>query len=82
MGPVAVVYCDGMSQGPSGGTQHPLLWLGAGVVLFGAGYLVYNRVQEGRRRIAFLNEYAPNIIDAVLPGQGKRIAEIGQARKR
>lgn len=63
-------------------SSRPVLWFGLGALLFGVGYVAYDRYKEGKRRIAYFDKHAPEIIESVLPGFGKRIAEVGQARSR
>lgn len=58
-------------------------WAGAGVAAVGIGYVIYNRYQATKKRVAYLDKNAPAIIDAFVPGgKGKEIAEIGQGRAR
>ena len=55
-------------------------WLASGVAVVGGGYLVYQKYQEGRAKLAYLDRHAPDIIDRFVPGgQGRAIAEFGRA---
>ena len=58
-------------------------WLGSGVALVGAGYLVYKKYQEAQGKLAWLDAHSPAIIDTFVPGgQGKNIKAFSQAGRR
>lgn len=54
-------------------------WTAGGVVLVGAGYLLYRKYQEGRAKARFIHKHAPNLLERYIPGFGKEAYGYSQA---
>jgi hypothetical protein len=78
--PVPQISSTAKPPSPSGGFALPWwFWLAGGVVLVGAGYLVYRKVREGQAKAKVAHKYAPALLERFLGPAGKPAYEYSQA---
>lgn len=54
-------------------------WVAGGVFVFGVGYVVYRKYQEGKAKAAYIHKEAPGLLEKYLPGYGSKAYGYTQA---